>query len=94
MKIRVLDIEVPASAADTAAEFEVRVLVDADGQLEWFGFRAAPLGMPGSDARVITADDAFLDRYRDQRKVVHHIRRLVGQAVARGGVHLPQLIAA
>jgi len=92
--IRVLDIEVPAAAADTAAEFEVRVLVDADGQQEWFGFRASPLGMPGSDARVVEADGAFLDRYRGHGKVVHHIRRLVGQAVARGSVHLPQLIAA
>lgn len=94
MSIRVLAIQLPSTAADPASSFTVRVHLDVEGESEWFTFSIEPLGMPGSDARLIVANQPFLDRFRDHRKAIHHVRRLVGQAVHEGGVHLPQLIAA
>ena len=94
MNIKVIAIQLPAAAADPAASFVASVHMDIDAESEWFSFSVAPLGMPGSDTRIIEAELPFLERFRGQQKVIHHVRRLVGQAVQGGGVHLPQLIAA
>jgi hypothetical protein len=94
MNVKVLDIQLPAAAVDPAASFVASVHMDIDAKSEWFNFTVSPLGMPGSDTRIIEAELPFLDRFRGHQKVIHHVRRLVGQAVHVGGVHLPQLIAA
>lgn len=94
MNIRVLSIELPAVASEPEARFDVRVELDLGGESHWFTFHVSPLGMPGSRSRVIEAGRDFRERFREQRKTDRHVRRLVGQAVRHGKVHLPQLIAA
>ena len=94
MSIRVLDIQLPEEAADPKASFDALVLLEVDGAQQWFRFSVEPLNMPGSDARIIGADPTFIERFRDHHSAIHHLRRLVGQAVQHGPVHLPQLIAA
>lgn len=94
MKLRVLAIEVPPEATEPLARFTVRVQLEANGNREWFDFKVSPLGMPGSSVHVIQASLDLVDRYRDMPQAVQHLRTLVGQAVSKGTVHLPQMIAA
>ena len=94
MKIQVLTILLPSDAPDPSGSSEVRVLLDIDGDEVWFTFQVTPLNVPGASTHLISAGAVFLERFRQNRRVTHHVRRLVGQAVHEGRVHLPQLIAA
>jgi hypothetical protein len=94
MNIRAVAIQIPAGASDTTAPFEAKIQLEIDGREEWFTFSVTPLGMPGSDVQLLEAESDFVSRFRDHRGIARHIRRLVGQAVRQGAVHLPQLIAA
>jgi len=94
VNINVLAIELPAEAADPQATFEVRVQIESGGGREWFDFRVSPLGMPGANIQLIEASESFCETFRHLRAADRHIRRLVGQAVSRGGVSLPQQFAA
>jgi hypothetical protein len=94
MSIRVLHIDVPPEAADPTASFEVLVLLEVDDARESFRFTVDPLRMPGSPVRLVSGDQAFIDRFRNRSNAIHQVRMLVGQAVQHGPVHLPQLIAA
>lgn len=94
MNIRVLDIQLPPEAADPRASFEATVVLEVGGERLNFRFTVEPLGMPGNDTRLVSGDKAFIDRFRHHAKAIQQVRRLVGQAVQHGPVHLPQLIAA
>ena len=91
--ITVLDIQVVESPKPTDL-VRARVLLEVHGATTWYSFEVVSLGMPGADLRLIQADPEMVEQFRDRQIVIHQVRRLVGQAVQRGSVHLPQLIAA
>ena len=94
MNIHVLAIRLPPEASDLGASFEAQVQLEIDSEQVWFSFSVVPLKMPGASIRIIEAESALIERFRHHQKAIHHVRRIVGQAVEHGQVHLPQLIAA
>ncbi len=94
MTVRVLEITLPPAELRTQRAFEVRVLIEVDGDTSAFAFTVTDLGLRSSDARLVSASPPFVERFRSTPATLRHVEALVGQAIAGSAVHLPQLVAA
>lgn len=95
--VRLLAIEhqqvLPAEAG-SSSDYDVRVLVDVEGQQSWHKIRVQPRIIGGYDANLLVASQELLDLFRDQQTTVHRICKLVGEELRGAAVRVPQQIAA
>ena len=95
MKVKLIRIDTAGHELPSATgSFDVRVLVEVDGEPEWHVIHVKPRALPGFDASLLAASAEFQARLKLEQYALHRICKLVGQELRGRSVRLPQQIAA
>lgn len=95
MNVRLLRIDASErSITQGDGSFDVRVLVDLDGEQSWQTLRACPRVLAGFNTTLLSASEALQDLFQQDQVTLHRICKLVGEELRGRSVRVPQLIAA
>lgn len=94
MNATVLRIELPDETARSGGGFVVRVQLQFDSSVEWHVVEAQPFALGDERTALLDGSREFYERVGGEHVIVRRVCRLVGEALDRGPVHLPQMVAA